>query len=140
MSIYCKLTVEHSWFFTNASNKHFTDKHIHTTMFYWIAESRAIKLLPLAKEYQLTNLQKACEERLLRYETPRLEFVTIAEKYNLPDLLKKATDDCVQKLSTNSIEYQFKEPGNQCIGYETLCKIYRQVLFQSAASHSSKIV
>ena len=84
-----------------------------------------MKLLPLGEEYQMTNLKKACEEELLRYKTPRLELVTLADKYNLPDLLKKASDDCVQEISTNSIEEQFKGPENKCISYETVCKIYR---------------
>ena len=79
----------------------------------------------MAEEYQLTYLKKACEERLLRYETPRLEFATIADKYNLPDMLKKASGDCAQKISTISMEQQLKQPENKCISYETLWKIYR---------------
>ena len=84
-----------------------------------------MKLLPLGEEYQMANLKNACEQELLRYETPRLEFVTLAEKYNLPDLLKKASDDCVKKISTNSIEYQSRNPENKCISCKTLCKLYR---------------
>ena len=79
----------------------------------------------MGEEYQLKNLKSACEKRLLRYQTLRLELVTLADKYNLPDLLRKASDDCVQNISSDDIEGELNKPENKCISYESLYKIYR---------------
>ena len=100
-----------------------------------ITETKAIKLLPLAEEYELPYLKKACHRTLLKYKTPRLEFVTLAQKYDLSELLDKGIKDCAAKNCTegayysNSIEAQLKKPENQEISLENLCKIYKYVSY-----------
>ena len=93
-----------------------------------ILERKAIKLLALAEEYQLRLLKKSCNELLLAFKSPRLEFVTLGEKYNLSELHKKAIKDCAAKISTMSIENQLNKPENKEISFESLYKISRYVL------------
>ena len=91
-------------------------------------------MLPLAEEYQLDHLKAACHKVLLQYKEPRLEFVTLAEKYGLTELLSKAIKDCAVKLShgdndcfTVPLERQVQSAENKDISYESLYKIYRCV-------------
>ena len=92
-------------------------------------------MLPLAEEYQLDHLKSTCHKVLLQYTYPRLEFVTLAEKYGLTELLDKAIDDCAAKICHNSryygayrsLERQVQDSVNEGISYESLYKIYRYV-------------
>ena len=92
----------------------------------------------MADEYQLVPLKQACHQVLLSQTTSTLEYVTLAQKHDLPDLLDKAIKDCAAKFpafytydfeptTTNkqSIESQLRLPENKDISLQTLNKLYK---------------
>ena len=89
-------------------------------------------MLPLAEEYQLTHLKTICQETLLKYSTPRLEFVALAERYDLSQLLEQAINDCAAKVPlrcfpTKPRVYRNDSSVDQQISYESLYKMCRYV-------------
>ena len=75
---------------------------------------------------------------LLNYPAPTLEYVTLAQKHNLPDLLDKAIKNCAANFPTSytydfeptttnkqSIESQLRLPENKDISLQTLNKLYK---------------
>lgn len=82
-------------------------------------------MLPFAEEYQMLNLKETCARELTKMAKPRLEILTLAERYNLSQLLQKAIDSCACKLEPGEIERQLKMPINEGLSDGSVLKIYK---------------
>ena len=90
-----------------------------------VLDEMAATLLPLAEEYQLKNLKSKCASELSKLQKPRLELVTLAEKYDVPELLDKAINSCATNLTPDEISLQQQKPENADISDGALLRIFR---------------
>ena len=90
-----------------------------------VTDEKATYLLPLAEEYQIEQLKGLCGSELEKCSRPRLEYVSVAIRYNLQTLLSKAIDSCARKLSLTEIDKQQTRPENKEINDTIIIKILR---------------
>ncbi|XP_067933311.1 kelch-like protein 2 [Watersipora subatra] len=65
---------------------------------FTVTDEMATKLLPLADEYQIDGLKTKCIDVLMKQQNPRLEIITLADKYGLSSLLETALNHCAATL------------------------------------------
>ena len=85
---------------------------------YFVADSNVYQLLPLAEEYQITEVKKKCEEFLLTKEGS-MELLLIAQKYNLMTLLQK----CIEFARKKSYNDLRSDPRFESLEMQNLISI-----------------
>lgn len=88
-------------------------------------DKKAVALLPLACEYQIENLKTDSIEELKKVAKPRLEYVTLAHRYDLKELLEKALEACKDKVHSNTLDREREQPENQGLPLEVYFEIIR---------------
>ncbi|XP_067939570.1 kelch repeat and BTB domain-containing protein 4-like [Watersipora subatra] len=86
-------------------------------------DQNAMKLIPLAEEYQIPRLKRECVRVLLQSNTPNIDVVFLAELYNIPDLVTSSTKLCAE-LPTSEIEEHFEAHPDRHISSLSLLQIY----------------
>lgn len=84
----------------------FPESSIWPMSYFVFEDSMAASLLPIAHEYEISRLQILCVQKLGEMSSPRLEYLTLAIRFDLPDLLKRSIEACVERLSLANIELQ----------------------------------
>ena len=94
-----------------------------------LEDETAEALLPLADEYQIDSMRKACIDQLMKQTSPQLSHIRLADTYNLPELFDKATESCGDLLSPQEIERQLSLTENQDFPQSILVKVYRWAIY-----------
>lgn len=89
------------------------------------AEAKAIALLPLANEYDISSLKIVCSAELRKDIKTRLEIVTLAEMCHVQDLLDEFIQRCGRSLSLVQIDKQRQLPENKYLTDTPMAAIYR---------------
>ncbi|KAF6023028.1 hypothetical protein EB796_018670 [Bugula neritina] len=112
--------------------------YIYPEKVFDLTDEMAAKLLPLAEEYQLSNLRAQCIDVLLEQDTPRLEIVTLAEKFGLEELLEVSINQCAQHVQAepdtkngkeSELDQQLKLPENSRLSKDAVNKILRKKIY-----------
>lgn len=90
-----------------------------------LEDETAEALLPLADEYQIDSMRKACIDQLMKQTSLQLSHIRLADTYNMPELLDKATEACGDLLSPQEIDQQLGLKENQDFPQSILVKVYR---------------
>lgn len=88
-------------------------------------DEKAVALLPLSDEYQIDKLKAACVEELMKQEVPQLLHITLAQRHNADDLMKKSMETCAVKLSPESLDAQLSLNINSALSDAVMLKIYQ---------------
>lgn len=84
-------------------------------------------MVPLAHKYDIDGLKSLCVSELKKFAKPRLEYVSLALRFDLEELLPAAIDVCAQRLSMKDIDNQQEEPQNSEVDDSIMLKILRLV-------------
>lgn len=79
----------------------------------------------MAHEYQIEKLKTLCVDELKKFAKPRLEYVSLAVRFDIACLLKAAIDSCASKLQLDEMDCQLLDLKNKEIDDSMILKILR---------------